>query len=47
MFNPEQLKLVLRKGVFPYKIYDSFRRFSEDKIPDKKHLCKSLEKTYQ
>ena len=41
-FNPEQIKLVKEKGVYPYEYIDSFERFSEDKLPDKKHFYKSL-----
>ena len=33
-FNPEQIKLVKQKGLYPYKYMDSFERFSEDKLPD-------------
>ena len=41
-FNPEQLKLVKQKEVDPYEYMESFERFSEDKLPDKKHFHKSL-----
>ena len=41
-FNPEQIKWVKQKGVYPYEYTDSFERFSEDKLPDKKHFYKSL-----
>ena len=41
-FNPEQIKLVKEKGVYPYEYMDSFERFSEDKLPDKKHFYKFL-----
>ena len=34
-FSGEQLKLVKRKGVYPYEYMDSFKNFSEDKIPDR------------
>ena len=37
-----QLKLVKQKGVYPYESMDSFERFLEDKLPDKKHFYKSL-----
>ena len=37
-----QLKLVKQKGVYPYESMDSFERFFEDKLPDKKHFYKSL-----
>ena len=41
-FNPEQIKLVKQKGVYPYEYMISFEKFSEDKLPDKEHLYKSL-----
>ena len=41
-FNPEQIKLVKQKGVYPYQYMDSFERFSDNKLPDKKHFYKSL-----
>ena len=41
-FNPEQLKLVKQKGVHPHEYMDSFERFFEDKLSDKKHFYKSL-----
>ena len=41
-FNPKQIRLVKQKGVYPYEYIDSFERFSEDKLPDKKHFYKSL-----
>ena len=41
-FNPEQTKLVKQKGMYPYKCMDSFQRFYEDNLPDKKHFYKSL-----
>ena len=34
-FSHKQLKLVKQKGVYPYEYMDSFKRFSEDKLPDK------------
>ena len=39
--NPEQLKLAKQKRVYFYK-YMVFEKFSEDKLPDKKHFYKSL-----
>ena len=35
----EFLKLVKQKGVYPYEYMDSFKKFSEDKLPDR---CKFL-----
>ena len=42
VFSPEQIKLVTQKRVYPYEWMDSFERFFEDKLPDKKHFYKSL-----
>ena len=33
-FTDEQLKLVKQKRVYPYKYMDSFKKFSDDKLPD-------------
>ena len=49
----ELLKLVKEKGVYPYEYMDSFKKFSEDKLPDKSKFFSSLkdgcisEKDYQ
>ena len=37
-FRGDLLKLVKQKGVYPYYYMESFKTFSEDKLPDK---CKS------
>ena len=34
-FSGEYLRLVKEKGIYPYEYMDSFKRFSEDKLPDK------------
>ena len=36
------LKLVKEKGVYPYEFMDSFKRFNEDKLPDKCEFFSSL-----
>ena len=41
-FNPEQIKLVKQKGVYPCQYMNSFERFCDDKLSDKKHFYKSL-----
>ena len=41
-FNSEHINLVKQKRVYPYEYMDSFERFSEDKLPNKKRFCKSL-----
>ena len=42
-FNSEFLKLVKQKGVYPYEYMDSFKKFSEDKLPDRCKFFSSLE----
>ena len=44
-FSGEQLKLVKEKEIYPYEYMNNFKRFNEDKLPDK---CKffSLLKGY-
>ena len=34
-FAGEYLKLVKEKGVYPYEYINSFKKFNEDKLPDK------------
>ena len=34
--------LTLRKGVYPYEYMDSWERFNELSLPDKKSLCSEL-----
>ena len=34
-FGGEYLKLVKEKGVYPYEYINSFKKFNEDKLPDK------------
>ena len=38
----EQLKLVKEKGIYPYEYMNSFKRFSEDELPDKGKFFSSL-----
>ena len=52
-FSNELLELVKEKGVYPYEYMNSFKKFSEDKVPDEskffsslKHKCIS-EKDYE
>ena len=40
--NGEQLKLVKEKGIYCYEYMNSFKRFNEDKLPDKCKLFSSL-----
>ena len=52
-FSGELLELVKEKGVYPYEYMDSFKRFFENKLPDKCKFFSSLkderigEKDYQ
>jgi len=34
-------KLVLKKGIYPYEYMDSFERFSEEKLPEKRRFTQS------
>ena len=52
-YNGECLRLVKQKGVYPYQYMNSFKKFSENKLPDKCQVFSSLkdkcisEKDYQ
>ena len=35
-FGSKNLELLKQKDVYPYEFMDSFKRFSEEKLPDKK-----------
>ena len=41
-FSGDLLKLVKQKGAYPYKYRDGFKRFSEDKLPDRSKFFSSL-----
>ena len=41
-FSDEYLKLVKEKGIYPYEYMNSFKKFSEDKLPDKSKSFSSL-----
>ena len=41
-FSGEYLKLVKEKGIYPYEYMNSFKKFSEDKLPDKSKFFSSL-----
>ena len=40
-FSSEKLKLVKGKGIYPYEYLNSFKRFNEDKLPDKSKFFSS------
>ena len=52
-FSDEQLKLVKEKGIYPYEYMNSFKKFKENKLPDKSKFfsllkdCGINEKEYQ
>ena len=52
-FSSKFLELVKEKGVYPYEYMNNFKKFSEDKLPDKCEFFNSLkdksvsEKDYQ
>ena len=41
-FSGEMLELVKEKGVYPYEYMDSFKRFFENKLPDRSKFLSSL-----
>ena len=41
-FSGEFLRLVKEKGFYPYEYMDSFKRFDENKLPDKCEFFSSL-----
>ena len=45
-FSGDLLKLVKQKGVYPYEYMNSFKKFSEDKLPGKCKFPSSLKDEY-
>ena len=41
-FSGDFLKLVKEKGVYPYEYMDSFKKFSENKLPDRSKFFSSF-----
>ena len=41
-FGSKNLELLKQKGVYPYKCMDSFKRFDEEKLPDRECFCSSV-----
>ena len=41
-FGSENLELLKQKGTYPYENMDSFERFNEEKLPDKKYFYSSI-----
>ena len=41
-FSSEFLKLVKENGVYPYEYMNSFKKFSENKLPDRSKFFSSL-----
>ena len=41
-FGSQNLELIKQKGVYPYEYMDSFKRFNEEKLPDKKCFYSSV-----
>ena len=46
VFNGKKLKLVKKKGIYPYEYFNSFKKFKESELPDigkffssLKHCC--------
>ena len=41
-FSGEKLKLVKRKGIYPYEYFNSFKKFKETNLPDIDKFFSSL-----
>ena len=41
-FGSKNLELLKQKDAYPYEYMDSFKRFSEEKLPDKKYIYSSV-----
>ena len=41
-FSGKYLELVKQKGVYPYEYFDSFQKFSKNKLPDISKFFSSL-----
>ena len=41
-FGSKNLELFKQKDAYPYEYMDSFKRFSEEKVPDRKYFCSSV-----
>ena len=41
-FNAKNLELLKQKGAYPYECMHSFRRFGEDKLPDRECFYNSV-----
>ena len=41
-FGSENLKLLKQKGTYSYEYMDSFKKFNEEKLPDKKYFYGSI-----
>ena len=41
-FSGTKLKLVKEKGIYPYKYFNSIKRFNEDELPNKRNFFSSL-----
>ena len=41
-FGSKNVKLLKQNGTYPYEYIDSFERFNEEKLPDKKYFYSSI-----
>ena len=41
-FGSKNLEFLKQKSTYPYKYMDSFKRFNEEKLPDKKYFYSSI-----
>ena len=44
-YKGEQLKLLMKKGVYPYEYMDSFEKFKEKNLPNKEEFYSTLTRT--
>ena len=41
-FGSKNLELLKQKGAYPYEHMDSFKRFAEEKLPDREYVYSSV-----
>ena len=44
--DPDKLKLLLQKGIYPYVYMDSWERFTEETLPEKEAFYSKLKKEH-
>ena len=43
-FGSENLELLKQKGAYPYEYMNNFKRFNEEKLPDRNYFFSSTQK---